>query len=149
MQTDPRRRRRREPSDRGVPYSHISDTTGRFWPVSIYSRAYPSGVFGEAPTLDPASKLIKRRRSLETRPVLASPYHPRCLLSLRRSAAVISGSTLTASLRRLKMGDFGASARECASVASSGDLLSVRTEASYHRAKIPSRAPQDVDNTVS
>ena len=28
MQTDPRRRRRREPSDRDVPYSHISDTSG-------------------------------------------------------------------------------------------------------------------------
>ena len=25
----------REPCNRGVPYSHINDTTGRFWPVSM------------------------------------------------------------------------------------------------------------------
>ena len=35
VQTDPKRRIWREPCNRGVPYSHISDTTGRFWPVSM------------------------------------------------------------------------------------------------------------------
>ena len=35
VQTDPKRRIWRETSDRGVTYSHISDTTGRFWPVSM------------------------------------------------------------------------------------------------------------------
>ena len=95
VQTDPKWRIWREPCNRGVPYSHISDTTGRFWPVSMI---HVHTHFGEAPTLDPASKLIKRRRSWETRPVLVSPHHMRCLLSLRRSAAVIPGSTLTASL---------------------------------------------------
>ena len=118
VQTDPRRRRRREPSDRGVPYSHISDTSGRFWPVSmIHVHTHlVSLVKHRLCSLDPAPKLIKRRRSLETRPVLASPHHMRCLLSLRRSAAVISGSTLTASHRRLKMATLGP---QPASVASS------------------------------
>ena len=35
VQTDPKRRIWREPCNRGVPYSHISDTTGRFLPVSM------------------------------------------------------------------------------------------------------------------
>ena len=35
VQTDPKRRIWRETSARVVPYSHISDTTGRFWPVSM------------------------------------------------------------------------------------------------------------------
>ena len=35
VQTDPKRRIWREPCNRSVPYSHISDTTGRFCPVSM------------------------------------------------------------------------------------------------------------------
>ena len=46
----------------------------------------------------PASKLIPRRRSAEVRPGLASPHHPRCLVSLRQSAAGPPGCTLIASL---------------------------------------------------
>ena len=41
---------------------------------------------------------IPRRRSAEVRPGLASPHHPRCLVSLRQSAAGPPGSTLIASL---------------------------------------------------
>ena len=53
---------------------------------------------GELRHLLPAAKLTARRRSVKVRPVLASPHHPRCPLSLRRSAAGPPGSTLIASL---------------------------------------------------
>ena len=57
-----------------------------------------AGVDAKLRQLLPASKLIPRRRSAEVRPGLASPHHPRCLVSLRRSAAGPPGSTLIASL---------------------------------------------------
>ena len=57
-----------------------------------------AGVDAKLRQLLPASKLILRRRSAEVRPGLASPHHPRCLVSLRQSAAGPPGSTLIASL---------------------------------------------------
>ena len=47
------------------------------------------------------AKLTARRRSVKVRPVLASPHHPRCPLSLWRSAAGPPASTLIGSHRRL------------------------------------------------
>ena len=56
---------------------------------------------GELRQLLPAAKLTARRQSVKVRPVLASPHHPRCPLSLRRSAAGLPASTLIGSQRRL------------------------------------------------
>ena len=84
---------------------------------------------GELRHLLPAAKLTARRRSVKVRPVLASPHHPRCPLSLWRSAAGPPASTLIGSQRRLIWAPLRP---QPASVASSSHRLSVRTDSGDH-----------------
>ena len=93
----------------------------------------------------PAAKLTARRRSVKVRPVLASPHHPRCPLSLWRSAAGPPASTLIGSQRRLIWAPLRP---QPASVASSSHRLSVRTDSGDHTHHCPSRGQHGTASEV-
>ena len=100
---------------------------------------------GELRHLLPAAKLTARRRSVKVRPVLASPHHPRCPLSLWRSAAGPPASTLIGSQRRLIWAPLRP---QPASVASSSQRLSVRTDPWDPNHHCPSRGQHGTASKV-
>ena len=100
---------------------------------------------GELRHLLPAAKLTARRRSVKVRPVLASPHHPRCPLSLWRSAAGPPASTLIGSQRRLIWAPLRP---QPASVASSSHRLSLRTDSGDHTHYCPSRGQHGTASKV-
>ena len=93
----------------------------------------------------PAAKLTARRRSVKVRPVLASTHHPRCPLSLWRSAAGPPASTLIGSQRRLIWAPLRP---QPASVASSSHRLSGRTDSGDHTHHCPSRGQHGTASKV-